>query len=68
MTATSTKTSRFSVNVASLDDTDSIILGSEYAGLLSGDNEQHEDGFLYGLEDGTAVLVTWAGKIIHFED
>lgn len=47
-----------------MQEADEIIQASEYDLILDGDFEMHDLGYVYGLENGETVLVTFSGKII----
>lgn len=43
---------------------DEMIQNSKYDAILSGDFEIHDLGYIYGLETGDAVVVTFGGSMI----
>ena len=44
---------------------DAIVRASEFEALLDGEYERNELGHVYGLEDGSAVVVTLSGALRH---
>lgn len=50
-----------------MEKADEIIQASEYDLILDGDFEMHDLGYIYGLETGGAVVVTFSGKMIESE-
>ena len=42
---------------------DAIVRASEFEALLDGEYERNELGHVYGLEDGSAVVVTFDGEL-----
>lgn len=50
-----------------MQEADEIIQNSKYDLLLDGEFEIHDLGYIYGLETGGAVVVTFSGKMIESE-
>lgn len=47
-----------------METADELVMDSEYGPILDGDFEVTEDGYTYGLEDGTSVTVLFSGEIV----
>lgn len=47
---------------------DELVSESIYDTMLDGYFEETEDGFVYGLEDGTALLVSFDGTMTHITE
>lgn len=45
---------------------DQIVMDSQFEAELSGDYEKTEAGHVYGMEDGSTVVVTFSGELVHF--
>ena len=51
-----------------IEQADELVADSMYEMMLDGDFEETEDGFVYGLEDGTALLVSFDGTMTHITE
>ena len=52
----------------SQEDADRLFRNSEHFDQLDEDYGRTEEGYLYGLADGSMVLVDWDGKLTHSPD
>jgi hypothetical protein len=62
---TTTKTRRPLPGDLAQEDADRLFRNSPYFDELDEDYGLEEDGYLYGLTDGSMVLVNWDGQLIH---
>ena len=44
---------------------DTIVSESRYDAMLDGDFEISPNGYVYGLEDGSSVVVSFRGELSH---
>jgi hypothetical protein len=50
------------------EDADRLFRKSPYFDQLDEDYGRQDDGYLYGLTDGSMVLVNWDGEVTHSPD